>query len=98
MSHQRIRTGNTRDGFLAPDLDFGSSQAVVAKDQVFLVGCTGLMLASPTETETSGGSCTPGPNVSPDRGDAATDAECGLHVGNRSSRFPGEGADLCHFK
>ena len=44
MSHQRIRTANTRDGFLTPDLDFESSQAVVAGDQVFLVGCTGLTL------------------------------------------------------
>ena len=30
MSHQRIRIANTRDGFLTPDLDFESSQAVVA--------------------------------------------------------------------
>ena len=44
MSHQRIRTANTRDGFLTPDLDFESSQAVVAGDQVFLMGCTGLTL------------------------------------------------------
>ncbi len=44
MSHRRIRTANTRDGFLTPDLDFESSQAVVAGDQVFLMGCTGLTL------------------------------------------------------
>ena len=44
MSHQRIWTANTRGGFLTPDLDFESSQAVVAGDQVFLVGCTGLTL------------------------------------------------------
>lgn len=44
MSHQRIRPGNTKDGFHAPDLDFDSSKAVVAGDQVFLVGCTGLHL------------------------------------------------------
>jgi enamine deaminase RidA (YjgF/YER057c/UK114 family) len=44
MSHRRIRPGNTRNGHLAPDLDFGFSKAVVAGDQVFLVGCTGLSL------------------------------------------------------
>ena len=44
MSHRRIRVRNTKGGYLAPDLDFGSSQAVVAGDQVFLVGCTGLTL------------------------------------------------------
>lgn len=44
MSHRRIRVGNTKGGFLAPDWEFGSSKAVVAGDQVFLVGCTGLTL------------------------------------------------------
>ena len=44
MLQRRIRAGNTKGGFLAPKLDFGSSQAVVAHDQVFLVGCTGLTL------------------------------------------------------
>ena len=44
MSHQRIWTANTRSGFLTPGSDFESSQAVVAGDQVFLVGCTGLTL------------------------------------------------------
>ena len=44
MAHKRIRVGNTKGGHLAPDLDYGSSQAVVAGDQVFLVGCTGLTL------------------------------------------------------
>ena len=44
MAHNRIRVGNTKGGHLAPDLDYGSSQAVVAGDQGFLVGCTGLTL------------------------------------------------------
>ena len=44
MAHKRIKVGNTKGGHLAPDLDYGSSQAVVAGDQVFLVGCTGLTL------------------------------------------------------
>ena len=44
MSHQRIWTANTRSNFLTPSSDFESSQAVVAGDQVFLVGCTGLTL------------------------------------------------------
>ena len=44
MSHRRIRIGNTKGGYLAPDLDYGASQAVVAGDQVFLGGCTGLTL------------------------------------------------------
>ena len=44
MSHKRIRTGNTKGGYLAPGLDYGTSQAVVAGDQVFVVGQTGLTL------------------------------------------------------
>ncbi len=36
MSHTRVRIGNTKG--------FGTSQAVVAGDQVFLLGCTGLSL------------------------------------------------------
>ena len=44
MSHKRIGINNTKGGYLAPNLDFGSSRAVVAGDQVFLVGCTGLTL------------------------------------------------------
>jgi enamine deaminase RidA (YjgF/YER057c/UK114 family) len=44
MPHKRVRVVNTKGGYMAPDLDYGSSQAVVADDQVFLVGCTGLSL------------------------------------------------------
>ena len=44
MAHKRVRVVNTKGGYMAPDLDYGSSQAVVAGDQVFLVGCTGLTL------------------------------------------------------
>jgi enamine deaminase RidA (YjgF/YER057c/UK114 family) len=44
MVHHRLRTVNTRGSFLAPDLDFGISEAVLADDQVFLGGCTGLTL------------------------------------------------------
>ena len=44
MAHSRIRTGNTKGGYLWPELDYGGSQAVVAGDQVFLVGSTGLTL------------------------------------------------------
>lgn len=44
MAHKRLRIGNTKDGYLAPDLDYGGSPAVVANDQVFLVGATGLTL------------------------------------------------------
>ena len=44
MAHRRIRTGNTKGGYLLPDLDFGLSQAVVAGDQVFLSGQTGLTM------------------------------------------------------
>ena len=44
MAHLRFGVGNTKGGHLAPDLDYGASQAVVAGDQVFLGGCTGLTL------------------------------------------------------
>ena len=44
MSHKRIRVGNTKGGYLAPDLDYGACQAVVAGDQVFVGGQTGLTL------------------------------------------------------
>ena len=44
MSHRRIRVVNTRDSYHAREWDFGASKAVVAADQVFLVGATGLTL------------------------------------------------------
>ncbi len=44
MKHQRLRVGNMLNSFHANAYDFGSSKAVVAQDQVFLVGCTGLTL------------------------------------------------------
>ena len=44
VAHKRIRTGNTKGGYLWPDLDYGGCQAVVARDEVFLVGSTGLTL------------------------------------------------------
>ena len=44
MAHNRIRSGNTKGGFLHPDLDYGGSSVVVAGDQIFMVGCTGLAL------------------------------------------------------
>ena len=46
MTHRRIRTGNTRGSYLWPDMDYGGAQCVVAGDQVFLVGVTGLTLDS----------------------------------------------------
>ena len=42
MTHFRIRKSNTKGGYLMPDLSYGASQAVVAHDQVFLSGQTGL--------------------------------------------------------
>lgn len=44
MAHRRIRTGNTRGGYLMPDVDFGASSMVVGGDQIFLGGSTGLSL------------------------------------------------------
>ena len=44
MAHKRLRIGNTKGGLLGPEWDYGASQAVVANDQVFLVGVTGLTL------------------------------------------------------
>ena len=44
MSHQRIRKGTTKDGYLLPDLDFQASKAVRAGNLVFLTGATGLTL------------------------------------------------------
>ena len=44
MTHLRIRKANTKDGYLMPDLSYGSSQVVVAHDQVFILGQTGLTL------------------------------------------------------
>jgi len=44
MTHQRLRISNTRDSYHARGWDFGASKAVVAADQVFLVGATGLTL------------------------------------------------------
>ena len=46
MTHRRFRTGNTRGSYLWPDMDYGGAQCVVAGDQVFLVGVTGLTLDS----------------------------------------------------
>ena len=46
MAHRRIRTGNTRGSYLWPDMDYSGGQCVVAGDQVFLVGVTGLTLDS----------------------------------------------------
>ena len=42
MTHFRIRKSNTKGGYLMPDLSYDASQAVVAHDQVFLSGQTGL--------------------------------------------------------
>ena len=42
--HVRLRVGNTKNGYLWPSLDFGSSQIVSAEDQIFLLGQTGLTL------------------------------------------------------
>ncbi len=44
MSHQRIRTGTTRDSYLLPEVDFQASSAVRAGDLVFLGGATGLTI------------------------------------------------------
>ena len=44
MSHLRIRKSNTKDGYLMPGLSYGASQVVVAHDQVFVLGQTGLTL------------------------------------------------------
>ena len=44
MSHQRFRKGNTKDGYLMPDLDFDTTGAVRAGNLVFLGGQTGLTL------------------------------------------------------
>ena len=44
MSHQRIRKGNTKGGYLIPDLDFDTAQAVRTGNLVFLTGQTGLTL------------------------------------------------------
>ena len=44
MSHQRIRTGTTRGGYLLPDLDFQGSKAVRAGNLLYLTGATGLPL------------------------------------------------------
>lgn len=44
MAHSRIRSGNTKGGFLHPELNYGGSKVVVAGDQIFMVGCTGLTL------------------------------------------------------
>ena len=46
MAHRRIRTGNTRGSYLWPDMDYSGGQCVVAGDQVFFVGVTGLTLDS----------------------------------------------------
>ncbi|MQG19279.1 MAG: hypothetical protein FI687_05850 [SAR202 cluster bacterium] len=42
--HLRFRIGNTKNGYLWPTLDFGSSQVVHAIDQAFFLGQTGLKL------------------------------------------------------
>ena len=42
--HVRLRVGNTKNGYLWPTLDFGSSQIVSAEDQIYLLGQTGLTL------------------------------------------------------
>jgi len=42
--HVRLRVGNTKNGYLWPTLDFGSSQIVLAEDQIYLLGQTGLTL------------------------------------------------------
>ena len=44
MSHQRIRTGTTKGGYLLPDLDFQGSKAVRVGNLVYLTGATGLPL------------------------------------------------------
>ncbi len=44
MHHRRIRAGNSKTSYHAPGVYFDSSKAVVAGDQVFVVGCTGLEL------------------------------------------------------
>ena len=44
MTHLRIRKSNTKDGYLMPGLKYGASQVVVAHDQIFVLGQTGLTL------------------------------------------------------
>ena len=44
MPHKRFRKGNTTGGYLTPDLDYEISESVVADDQLFLGGQTGLTL------------------------------------------------------
>ncbi len=44
MTHSRVRKSNTKGGYLMPGLRYGSSQVVVAHDQVFVLGQTGLTL------------------------------------------------------
>ena len=68
MTHSRVRKSNTKGGYLMPGLRYGSSQVVVAHDQVFVLGQTGLTLdgkgfvgeGNPAETyeEKSGGNTT----------------------------------------
>ena len=44
MTHTRTRKGNTKSGILLPSVDYCSSQAVKADDQIFLLGQTGITL------------------------------------------------------
>ena len=44
MSHTRIRKDSTLGSYLLPGLDYRSSKAVRARDQVFLTGATGLTI------------------------------------------------------
>ena len=44
MPHIQLRKTSTRGSYLTPDLDYELSEAVVADDQVFLGGQTGLTL------------------------------------------------------
>lgn len=44
MSHTRIRKDSTLGSYLLPELDYRSSKAVRARDQVFLTGATGLTI------------------------------------------------------
>jgi len=44
MVHTRIRKGNTKTGILLPNVDYCSSQSVIAGDQIFLLGQTGITL------------------------------------------------------
>ena len=48
MVHTRIRKGNTKSGILLPAVDYCSSQAVIADDQIFLLGQTGLTIDGET--------------------------------------------------